>query len=84
MSDETLERAEKILLDLLSNTDAITPTDLLVRAAEKRQAGLTAETLRIALWGLLSSGAVIQTPDHSLLRTEHDAWQGTAQNAAFA
>lgn len=84
MSDEALARAEVMLWDLLSSTEAIAPTDLLVRAAEARQPGLTAETLRLALWGLLSSRVVIQTGDHRLLRASEDTVHAAAKNVAVA
>lgn len=84
MSDELLRRAGDVLWELLSSTDPIAPTDLLVRAAEKREPGLTAEILRIALWALLSRGSVVQTGDHRLLRATADVGLVTTPDVAFA
>jgi len=72
MSNETLTRAESLLLELLKDEEAVAPADLLVRAAERRIHGLTAEDFRIALWSLLGAGVINRTEDNRVRRSTAD------------
>jgi hypothetical protein len=73
MSNETLNRAEQLLLSLLTSDNAIGPVELFARAAKRQQeAHVRGEDLKIALWSLISRRIVEETPSHQLRRADDE------------
>ena len=77
MTDPMLESAEELLLQILTHSGSpMRPSQLLAEAFGKA-GGVSSEALRMALWSLLSRGAIRQTSTHQLATVNEPAVTGT-------